>query len=210
MEGGAIPETQIKLKESLVKLIKRGRMLVASYEAIRFQRLDLFTVALKEIGAHIASSQLKDAVDVLLNGSKGEEKAKEIKCAKPGSLSYEDLISLWSEFEDYEMNTLLVAPDMMAKILTMPEFKAQNVMTSFKESGKLQTAFGANIIRSKSVPAGKIIALDKRFALEKVVADDISIDYDKLIDCQLERASVTSTVGFSRIIKDAVKVLSLN
>ena len=47
---------------------KRGRMLEASYEAIRFQKLDLFTIALKQIGAYIAKSQFSDAVNVLLNG----------------------------------------------------------------------------------------------------------------------------------------------
>ena len=39
-EGNAIPETEVKTKEHLVSLSKRGRMLVASYEAIRFQKLD--------------------------------------------------------------------------------------------------------------------------------------------------------------------------
>ena len=39
-EGAAIPQTTIRTQENLVRLHKRGRMLVASYEAIRFQRLD--------------------------------------------------------------------------------------------------------------------------------------------------------------------------
>lgn len=67
-EGGFIPETSIRLKESLIRLKKRGRMMVASYEAIKFQRLDLFTVALKQIGSCIGRAQLEDAVDVLING----------------------------------------------------------------------------------------------------------------------------------------------
>ena len=40
-EGAAIPATEVKTKENLVQLNKRGRMLIASYEAIRFQKLDL-------------------------------------------------------------------------------------------------------------------------------------------------------------------------
>ena len=36
-EGASIPATQVKTKDNLVKLNKRGRMLVASYEAIRFR-----------------------------------------------------------------------------------------------------------------------------------------------------------------------------
>ena len=60
--------TQVKTKDNLVKLNKRGRMLVASYEAIRFQKLDLFSVTLRQIGAYIQTMHLKDAVDVLVNG----------------------------------------------------------------------------------------------------------------------------------------------
>ena len=46
-EGAALPETTVKAQSNLVRLNKRGRMLVASYEAIRFQRLDLFSVTLR-------------------------------------------------------------------------------------------------------------------------------------------------------------------
>ena len=74
MEGASIPETAVKTKEHLVQLSKRGRMLVASYEAIRFQKLDLFGVMLRQIGAHIQKQQLADAVNVL-----NEEFAKEIE-----------------------------------------------------------------------------------------------------------------------------------
>ena len=47
-EGAIIPQTNIRTNENLVKLNKRGRMLVASYEALKYQRLDLFTVTLKQ------------------------------------------------------------------------------------------------------------------------------------------------------------------
>ena len=67
-EGAVLPTTAIRTQENLVKLHKRGRMLVASYEAIRFQRLDLFSVTLRQIGAYIARMHLDDAVQVLMNG----------------------------------------------------------------------------------------------------------------------------------------------
>ena len=44
---------QVKTQDSLVTLHKRGRMLVASYEAIRFQKLDLFSVTLRLSLIHI-------------------------------------------------------------------------------------------------------------------------------------------------------------
>ena len=74
-EGAAIPETEVKTKEHLVSLTKRGRMLVASYEALRFQKLDLFSVMLRQIGAHIQKQQLSDAVNVLISGDGNDNAA---------------------------------------------------------------------------------------------------------------------------------------
>ena len=56
-EGAVIPETKITTQKNLIKLKKRGRIISATYEAIRFQRLDLFTVVLKQIGAAIAKAE---------------------------------------------------------------------------------------------------------------------------------------------------------
>ena len=50
---------------------------------------------------------------------------------------------------------------------------------------------------------GAIVVFDKKFALEKVQFGDIVTDYDKLIDRQIEKATVTSTVGFNRIVNRA-------
>ena len=65
-EGASIPATTIQVQANLVKLRKRGRMLVASYEAVRYQKLDLFSVTLRQIGSHIAQMLLADAVEVTL------------------------------------------------------------------------------------------------------------------------------------------------
>ncbi len=64
-EGAVIPQTEVKVRENLVKLHKRGRMLVASYEAVRFQKLDLFSVMLRQIGSQIMRMHLEDAIDVI-------------------------------------------------------------------------------------------------------------------------------------------------
>ncbi|MEG2295699.1 MAG: phage major capsid protein [Oscillospiraceae bacterium] len=208
-EGTQIPVTEITLKDSLVKLKKRGRMLSASYEAVKFQKIDLFTVALKQIGSYIGKAQLKDAIDVLLKGDNGTTAAKEIQTAASGKLTYADLIKLWGEFDEFEMNTLLVSPDMMLKMLEIPELANPTTGLNFQATGKLTTPLGATLIKSSVVPNGTIIGIDKRYALEMVCAGDITVEYDKLIHTQLERASVTAITGFSRIFADSVRTLKL-
>ena len=77
----------------------------------------------------------------------------------------------------------------------------------FKSEG-LILGLGAKLFVSSAVPEGTIIGLDRRYALEMVQAGGINVEYDKLIDCQMERAAVTSIAGFSKIFPDAVKVLA--
>ena len=67
-EGTAIPSTKVRTRDNLISLSKRGRMLVASYEAVRFQKLDLFSVMLRQIGSYIQKMQLRDAIGVLVEG----------------------------------------------------------------------------------------------------------------------------------------------
>ena len=54
-----------------------------------------------------------------------------------------------------------------------------------------------------------IIGLDKNYALELVRAGDVLVEYDKLIDRQLERAAITSISGFGKICDGAAAVLNV-
>ena len=206
-EGAIIPTTSVQTKENLVTLTKRGRMLVASYEALKYQRLDLFTVMLRQIGAYIAKQQFKDAMDTVINGDGNENPANVISTASAGVLTYNDLLNLWYQLDPYELNTIIASPDMMLKMLSIDEFKNPQTGINFQGTGKLTPPLGANFIKSDALPAGTIIGLDKRFALEMVVASDVAVEYDKLIDQQLERAAITCTAGFSKIFEDASAVL---
>ena len=214
-EGAAIPETVIRTQENLVRLHKRGRMLVASYEAIRFQRLDLFSVTLRQIGAYIGRMHLADAVGVLTNGDGNGNAAVVYKVGtspisgSAGTLSYEAMVDFWSQFDPYTMNTLLVGSDMMLAMLKMQEFQNPLTGLNFQGTGTLTTPLGAKLLRSNVVPAGTLIGLDNRYALEQISSSDILVEYDKLIDRQLERAAITSISGFAKLSTDASKVLKV-
>lgn len=207
-EGALIPETQINCSANLVKLHKRGRMLVSSYEALRFQRIDLFTVTLKQIGAYIARTLLKDAVDVIVSGDGNNNACSTVNAANSGSISYADLLALWSAVSPYELNTILAPTDAMAKLLALSEMKDAAAGLNFHGTGKMITPLGANLIHTGAVSGSNIIGLDKNCALEMVVAGDIATDYDKLIDRQLERATISCIAGFAKIFTGASKKLS--
>lgn len=198
-EGAFIPETTIRAKDKLTRLYKRGRMLVASYEAIKFQKLDLFTVTLKQIGSYIARSQFADAIAALDDGT------SEVISASGDTVTYNDLISLWAKISPYTMTTVIAGVPSISALLNMAEFKDSAAGQNFHGTGKMITPLGAEIVKCDALGGDKIIALDKNAALEKVCAGGIVTEYDKLIDRQLERATVTTIAGFSKIFPDACK-----
>ncbi len=214
-EGTAIPETQVTTKEHLVNLTKRGRMLVASYEAIRFQKLDLFGVMLRQIGAYIQKQQVADAVKVLTDGDGNSNAAKQYTVGTApmsgtkGTLTYDQMVEFWGKFDPYTMNTILCSTGTMTQMLKVPEL--QNPMTglNFQGTGKLTTPLGAQLHRTNAVADGVIIGLDNRYALELVRAGDVLVEYDKLIDRQLERAAITSISGFGKICDGASAILNV-
>lgn len=207
-EGAQIPQTTVRTRENLVKLHKRGRMLVASYEALRFQRLDLFTVTLNQIGAYIARAQLSDAIDVLLNGDGNDNAADTVSSATASKLTYDDLVKLWASMAPYELNTILASTADMQKILALSQMQDANAGLDFQGTGKMVTPLGATLLHAPAMESGKIIGLDKNCALEMVQAGGVVTDYDKLIDRQLERAAITCTAGFAKIFTEASKALT--
>ena len=214
-EGAAIPATQVKTKEHLVSLTKRGRMLVASYEAVRFQKLDLFSVMLRQIGSYIQKMQLADAVDVLVNGDGNDNAAAVYQVGTSpisgasGTLGYDQLVEFWGRFDPYTMNTILCSTGTMTKMLKIPELQNPLTGLNFQGTGKLSTPLGAQLHRTGAVADGTIIGLDSRYALELVRAGDVLVEYDKLIDRQLERAAITSISGFGKICDGAAAVLKV-
>ena len=214
-EGAEIPTTEVKTKDHLVSLTKRGRMLVASYEAIRFQKLDLFSVMLRQIGAYIQKQQLADAVKVLVEGDGNDNAAvqyavgTEPMSGTAGKLGYDQLVEFWGKFDPYTMNTILCSTGTMTNLLKIPELQNPLTGLNFQGTGKVGSPLGAQLHRTAAVADGVMIGLDNRYALELVRAGDVLVEYDKLIDRQLERAAITSISGFAKICDGAAAVLNV-
>ena len=189
-EGTMIPSTSIKVQANLVKL-------------------DLFSVTLRQIGAHIARTQLEDAVDVLINGDGNENPAAVTSLEEGRALDYEALVDFWAKFDPYVMNTLLVSGDVMLQLLKLPEFQNPLTGLNFQGTGKLTTPLGATLLRTSVLPVKTAVGLDRRFALEMVRSGDVVVEYDKLIDRQLERAAITTISGFAKVFPKASQVLKV-
>lgn len=202
-EGGTLPVTTIKMSENTTSLKKIARKISVSYEAIRQQRLDLFAVTLRAVGAQLAKTINKNAVDALTAS------ATEIKSGS-ADITYSALVDFWAKFKEYNLTTMLASPDMMAKILELKEMEnTKGEYVKCVKKGSVKTPFGTQLIKCIAIPQATIIGLDNTCAVEFIEGSDVEIDTDKLISTQMQDTSVSVTVGFSAIVPDAIKVLSV-
>ena len=101
----------------------------------------------------------------------------------------------------------MVQAEFLLTWLKLPELQNPLTGLNFQGTGKLTTPLGAELLTCPALSDEAIVALDRRYALEMVQSGDVSVEYDKLIDRQLERAAITTLCGFSKICGDAAKVL---
>lgn len=214
-ENETIPNVTVRNKSTLVSLSKHGRVFSSTYEALRFQNLDVLTVILGKIGEDIAAEQFADAVEVLLTGDGTvTDKAKTVTATygtpapTVATLSYEHLLQLWEGLGVYKLNTMVASAATIKEILNLAEMKDANAGLNFQGSGNIVTPMGAKLIKSDKVAKNQILGFDKNKALQMIQYGNVVIDHDKVIDRQLDRAAISVTAGFTRIFRDAVRVLN--
>lgn len=196
-QAQTLPEATVYEGTEPVALEKFGRLISASYEAVRKQRLDVFGVMLRSIGVKLASSVVKKAVTVL---------AADAESITTSELTYADLAELYGKFEYFDMNTVIASPETASKIAAMEQLKN----TRADNDGRIILPFGSELIKSSAADDDTIIGLDSSFALEFITSSDLVLETDKLIDRQLDQITVSITCGFRKITPDAVKILTIN
>ena len=180
-----------------VTLQKFGRLINASYEAVRKQRLDVFAVMLRSIGVKLANAVAKQAMTVLKTSATG---------VSTSSLTYSDLADLYGCFDSFDMTTVIASPAVASRIAAMDQMKDAKA----KADGKMYLPFGSELVKSSAVDNATVIGLDRDFALEFITSTGLVLETDKLIDRQLDQITVSLTCGFRKITPDAVKVLTIS
>ena len=206
-DGAEVPQLLVTEQNHAVKVTDYGLALKASYKALRYRTTSQFRVLLWYIGFKLQTDKIAMLVDVAINGDGNGNPARIIDSAASGSLTYEDLISLWAEFTPFELNTLICNVNSLKTILAMPEFKDPLAGYRFSKTGELFSPLGASLVRSDEVPADIVIGLDSRFAIEEVVTQPLMVEYDKIIEQRFEEAVITESVAYAKVIAAASVLL---
>lgn len=197
--GAEFPVTNVGYANSTVAIKKYGRAINTTYEAIRKQRLDLFAVVIKSIGAQIARAINKKAYEVLKDSTFAIELSGD-------GLTYSDVAAFWASMTDFDMTTMLVSPKTMAKILSFEEMKYW--VTDYINDGVVKTPYGVTLVKCSGLGDNTAIGIDAGCALEMVLGSDIVVDNDKLISTQIDSIAFSISVGFAKVCPGAVSVIN--
>lgn len=190
-----LPPLAVNIQENLIKIHKRGRMLMTSYEALKYQKIDLFFITLKQIGSFIRKMQLFDCIKTITDS------IEETTTNNLGTIKSYDIYNIAQQLDSkgFELNTLLTSVAGVKELFT--------IFDNIQFSNGIYKAHGINIIPIFDGLPCRIVGLDNRYAIEMVQTGGISVDYDKLIDRQFERAAISCSAGFSILHPDAIKIM---
>jgi HK97 family phage major capsid protein len=219
-EGAALPTTTISTADESIKLKKFGRLLMATYEALRLSKLNVVSVFLQRMGAQIGVDESNEALRVVISGDGNSGTAlTDTNADVSGVLDYDEMIKLWLAFgSGYECNVIIACDAYIQKILNMAEFKDPMAGFKFQATGDLVNPLGARLVRwSDTTGFSKdgvdvsdwVIGIDKRYCLEQVTEYGLITEVDRLIDKQFERTAVSKWTGFKKLDPAAAQAIDV-
>ena len=209
-DGAEVPQLLVNEQTHAVNVADYGLALKTSYKALRYRTTSQFRVLMWYIGFRLQTDKMGMVVDCLINGDGNDNAATVINTAASGSLTYDDLITLWAAFTPFEMNTVVCHVNLLKTILTLDEFKDPLAGFRFQNSGDMFSPLGASLVRCDDVPTDRVVGLDSRFAVEEVITQPLMIEYDKVIDQRFEEAVISESVTYARVLREAAVVLDSN
>ncbi|MEK7794073.1 MAG: hypothetical protein AAB353_06070 [Candidatus Hydrogenedentota bacterium] len=205
-EGAAIPESEIKYGDRTIRLDKKGRGVVASYEVIRRMSVDLLRVHLQRIGERLGRHLDAKVASVLVNGdSSGSTAPVTINTAAQNVWAYGDLVEGFVKLtmDHFFKPTHMLANAALTKsLLSLAEFKDSGLF-DFAETGKFPSPLGVNLVPMVDQPANKLTIVDAGFAVQKVTEQDLMVESDKLISQQWDRTYITVVTDFAIVYEKA-------
>lgn len=210
-EGSALPTATIKTQEKTSKMVKVGRRMLVSYEAVRRVNIDIMSIFFIRIGYRMGRQMAQDGLRVMLDGDGNSGSASPTSTTATSAVwKYSDLVDLlYNQFNDgHEASHIILSKAMLMKILTddvnFKQFQSLNLSENFVKTGQIQNFFGCNWKTHAAVPADSILAFEKSTCLSYFEeAGSSIIDSGKIIDQQFNETAISLNFGFAKLFSAA-------
>ncbi|NLO32521.1 MAG: hypothetical protein GX117_04080 [Candidatus Hydrogenedentes bacterium] len=210
-EGAAIPESTIRYGDRVVRVDKKGRGVIASYEVIRRMSVDLLRIHLRRMGERLGRNLDARLAHVLAFGdSSGATAPAIMDSEESGSWCYRDLVIGYLQLalsNHFTPTHVLTGPQASVALLTMEEM-SNAMLFDFARTGALPTPLGMKVVPMPDQPEDRITILDANYAVQKLTEQDLLLENDKIIHQQWDRAYLTVITDFAILYEHARVVLS--
>lgn len=218
-EGAELPEMTLARVEGNVQLFKYGRQLKWSYETARRMRVNQVAIHMQRVGVQMGIDETNDMIEVLIAGDGTSGSAvTDTDAEVTGTLDYDELIRLFQAFPiGYVLDRAVLNDANIRTILNMAEFKDPLVQVKFQDRGLSSNGIpllGAQFHRwtSTNSPAfstDRILAVDSRFAVSMLQEGDLLEESDRIIERQVNRATMSVWRGWKKLQNDATQCLDI-
>lgn len=222
-ESANIPTAKIVGTEREIRLHKYGRALQASYEDLAMMRVDKLAWIIRFMAVQSEVDKVAAALTVMVSGDgNANTAATEYEIASLDAAATTDVLTLkgWIAFRmkftsPYMLTTALMREDVALQLALLNTGSA-NVPLASANLGGLgvnatpinATAEGVRYGWTSEAPAGKIVAFDRRMALDHLIMSGSQInETDRFILNQVQLMTMTEIEGFAVADPAAVKIL---
>ncbi len=230
-EGASFPKTKVTWSEQAGSVYKNGIEIQMSYEFIRRASLSLVQLVLSQILLQSRVDDFADIINILINGDDHASPANPASTdslttldtsASAGTLTYKGYLKFGNKFRPYRMTAAIGSIETILQVIlcAKPSTDPIQLLSLLQSKGQVlgegikiinPVWQNVNLIIHDDVPSSKLVGLDKRFALEKIVEIGADLqETDKLIDTQFNKIVLSESSNFSKLFTPACRILNIN
>ena len=225
-EGDEVPGAKLTSGEHVVRLHKYGRKLTTTYEQLRRMRIDQVAWHIARMAIQAEVDKVAAIIDVLVNGDGNANAAEvfDLTTLDSGTTANNLTVKAWLAFKmkfqnPYAVTHALTQEDVALAMMMLNMGNANIPLVEIQQ----QAGFGGFTpinpeLRDNvrlgwltDAPAAKIVAFDKRFAIERATEIGSTItETARWVTRQTQELVMTESEGYALVDDVAVKVLDLS
>jgi HK97 family phage major capsid protein len=213
-EGATIEEGSVTYGSKDIRLKKQARGIKITYEALKFNTLDLVALFFEDFGRLLGNRLNGEAVSAIINGDQadGSEGAAVIGVEDTAKgVQYLDVLRIWTRLSllGRRSTSILGNETTTIKYLDLAEVKDKQFTGSALLPTMVKTPLPTDqdIYVSTKVPTDQLVFQDSSASLVQLTAWPLMLEVEKIVSKQIEGTFASIYTGFAKLQRNASVVL---
>jgi len=226
-QSADIPTVKLTESDKTTVIYKFARGLESTYEVLRRMRIDRIALHIARLAVQAETDKLSAIMDVIVNGDGNPNTAATNynlttldTAASAGTLTLKGWLAFKMKFSNpFSMGVALAQEDVALQMLLLNTGSGNTPLATlqgpagFGSFNQINPGLrdGVGLGWTSDAPALKIVAIDGRFAIERVYEVGANIqETEKFIRSQTELITFSEVEGYNVIDASAMKIMDVN